>query len=89
MDVCKCTVPSRQGGTLNNRRAACPLFRLVEREEKWEDSGHLQDVLPQNWVEPNLKLMSPAWSTALRLTIGVHPALCRDEFREPRSDIVR
>ncbi|GFU52736.1 uncharacterized protein TNCV_275511 [Trichonephila clavipes] len=87
MDVCKCTVPSRQGGTLNSRRAACPLFRLVAREEKWEDSGHLEDVLPQNGG--SLKLMSRAWSTALRLTTGVHPALCRDEFREPRSDIVR
>ncbi|GFX46662.1 hypothetical protein TNCV_4038131 [Trichonephila clavipes] len=26
-DVCKCIVPSRQGGTLNSRRAASPLVR--------------------------------------------------------------
>ncbi|GFV46420.1 hypothetical protein TNCV_3233091 [Trichonephila clavipes] len=30
MDVCKCTVPSRLGGTLNILRAASPLMRLVE-----------------------------------------------------------
>ncbi|GFU95028.1 transposable element Tcb1 transposase [Trichonephila clavipes] len=27
MDVCKCIAPSRQGGTLNSRRAASPLLR--------------------------------------------------------------
>ncbi|GFW06893.1 dual specificity protein phosphatase 22 [Trichonephila clavipes] len=33
MDVCKCIVPSRQGDTLNSRRASNPLVRLVEGEE--------------------------------------------------------
>ncbi|GFX04236.1 hypothetical protein TNCV_3973851 [Trichonephila clavipes] len=33
MDACKCIVPSRSGGTLNSRRAACPLVRLMEGEE--------------------------------------------------------
>ncbi|GFV97846.1 uncharacterized protein TNCV_2021611 [Trichonephila clavipes] len=32
MDVCKCIVPSRHGGTLNSRRAVSPLVRLVEGE---------------------------------------------------------
>ncbi|GFY33178.1 uncharacterized protein TNCV_1240291 [Trichonephila clavipes] len=36
MDVCKCIVPSRHGGTLNSRRAASPLVRLMEGEERWE-----------------------------------------------------
>ncbi|GFS86101.1 hypothetical protein TNCV_1583471 [Trichonephila clavipes] len=36
MDVCKCIVPLRHGGTLNSRRAASPLMRLVEGEERWE-----------------------------------------------------
>ncbi|GFV43105.1 uncharacterized protein TNCV_1410021 [Trichonephila clavipes] len=30
MDVCKCTVPSWHRRTLNSRRAASPLLRLVE-----------------------------------------------------------
>ncbi|GFU24490.1 hypothetical protein TNCV_2264501 [Trichonephila clavipes] len=36
MDACKFIVPSRYGGTLNSRRAASPLVRLVEGEERWE-----------------------------------------------------
>ncbi|GFU76022.1 uncharacterized protein TNCV_1540001 [Trichonephila clavipes] len=36
MDVCKCIVPSQHGGTLNSRRAASPLVRLVEGGERWE-----------------------------------------------------
>ncbi|GFV78964.1 uncharacterized protein TNCV_4347231 [Trichonephila clavipes] len=36
MDVCKCIVPSRHGGTLNSSRAASPLVRLVEGEERWD-----------------------------------------------------
>ncbi|GFY34102.1 uncharacterized protein TNCV_4983051 [Trichonephila clavipes] len=50
MDVFKCTVPSRHGGTLNSRRAASSLVRLVEGEERWEASGR-----PQNWggIEQN------------------------------------
>ncbi|GFW44393.1 uncharacterized protein TNCV_1748221 [Trichonephila clavipes] len=45
----KCIVPSRHGGTLNSRRAACPLVRLVEGEERWEALGHPQGFLPPNW----------------------------------------
>ncbi|GFY11133.1 uncharacterized protein TNCV_4471191 [Trichonephila clavipes] len=36
MDVCKCIVPLRHGGTLNSRRVASPLVRLVEGKERWE-----------------------------------------------------
>ncbi|GFX95417.1 uncharacterized protein TNCV_3684691 [Trichonephila clavipes] len=55
LDVCKCIVSLRHGGTLNSRRATCPLVRLVEGEERWEDTDHPQGVLPQNWsgTEPN------------------------------------
>ncbi|GFW04262.1 uncharacterized protein TNCV_2670261 [Trichonephila clavipes] len=49
MDVGKCIVPSRHGDTLNSRRAASPLVRLVEGEERWEVPDHLQVVLYQNW----------------------------------------
>ncbi|GFT55096.1 hypothetical protein TNCV_2325911 [Trichonephila clavipes] len=40
MDVCKCIVSARHGGTLNSRRAASPLVWLVEEEERWEASDH-------------------------------------------------
>ncbi|GFX71338.1 hypothetical protein TNCV_2453491 [Trichonephila clavipes] len=43
MDVCKCRVPLRHGGTLNSRRVASSLVR-------WEASDYCQGVrgLPQN-----------------------------------------
>ncbi|GFW75794.1 uncharacterized protein TNCV_4429771 [Trichonephila clavipes] len=40
MDVCECIVPSWHGGTLNSRRAANPLVRLVEGKERWEIPDH-------------------------------------------------
>ncbi|GFV55298.1 uncharacterized protein TNCV_5010451 [Trichonephila clavipes] len=45
-------VPARHGSTLNSRRAASPLVRLVEG--RWETSDHPQSVLPLNWggIEP-------------------------------------
>ncbi|GFW14311.1 cullin-4A [Trichonephila clavipes] len=49
MDVCKCIVPPRHGGTLNSHLAASHLVRLVEEEGKWEVPDHSQGVLPQNW----------------------------------------
>ncbi|GFT82756.1 hypothetical protein TNCV_1784731 [Trichonephila clavipes] len=49
MDICKCIVPLWQVGTLNSRRAASPLMRLVEEEERWEPPDHPQGVVPQNW----------------------------------------
>ncbi|GFW16863.1 hypothetical protein TNCV_2759911 [Trichonephila clavipes] len=45
MDACKCIVPSRHGGTLNNYQDTSPLVRLVEGE----DPDHLQDVPRRNW----------------------------------------
>ncbi|GFY20111.1 uncharacterized protein TNCV_2148041 [Trichonephila clavipes] len=46
-------------GTLNSRRAASPLVRLMEGEERWETPDHLQGVLPQNWggTEPKRTCM--------------------------------
>ncbi|GFT08594.1 uncharacterized protein TNCV_661701 [Trichonephila clavipes] len=49
MDVCKCIVPLRHGGTLNSRRAASPLVWLVEGEERWEAPDDPQGFLPLNW----------------------------------------
>ncbi|GFX24284.1 uncharacterized protein TNCV_1366631 [Trichonephila clavipes] len=81
MDVCNCIVPSRHAGTLNSRRAASPLVRLVEGEERWEATDHPQGILPRNWgeTEPNRSvtcMMHEATANDRR-----HLALCRDEFR--------
>ncbi|GFX16375.1 uncharacterized protein TNCV_32491 [Trichonephila clavipes] len=74
MDVCKCIVPSRHGGTLNSRRATSPLVWLVEGEERWEASDIPQSVLPLNWggTEPNrtVTCMVLIWCSKLRLTTG-------------------
>ncbi|GFU21534.1 uncharacterized protein TNCV_3827391 [Trichonephila clavipes] len=81
MDVCKCIVPAQHGGTLNSRRAASPLVRLVEGEERWEASDHPQSVLPLNWggIEPNHTVTC----MVIKATANNrrHLALCHDEFR--------
>ncbi|GFW51819.1 hypothetical protein TNCV_1187511 [Trichonephila clavipes] len=40
---------SRYGGTLNSRRAASPLVKLVKEEKRWETPDHSQGILPLNW----------------------------------------
>ncbi|GFX90647.1 uncharacterized protein TNCV_3194651 [Trichonephila clavipes] len=81
MNACKCIVPSRHGATLNSRRAASPLVRLVEGEERWEDPDHPQVALPQNWCETKLN-RCVTW-TVLKATDNDrrHLVLCHDEFR--------
>ncbi|GFX69109.1 cullin-4A [Trichonephila clavipes] len=49
IDVCKCIGASRHEGTLNNRRAARLLVRLVERMRGGRPLTLPQGVLPQNW----------------------------------------
>ncbi|GFW94927.1 uncharacterized protein TNCV_3398061 [Trichonephila clavipes] len=76
-------------GTLNSRRAASPIVRLVEWEERWEISDHPHSVLPLNWggIEPNRTvtcMMLKATANDSR-----HLALCHDEFRGPRSGLCR
>ncbi|GFX05674.1 uncharacterized protein TNCV_3197911 [Trichonephila clavipes] len=41
MDVCKCIVLFRHGGTLNSCQAASPLVWWVEGEERWEATDYL------------------------------------------------
>ncbi|GFT79933.1 hypothetical protein TNCV_4598291 [Trichonephila clavipes] len=85
MDVCKCIVPSRFGSILNSRKSS----REVG-EERW---GLL--ITPRVFslkigVEPSQIVLSSAQCSNLRPTIGVKfLALCRDEFRGPRSDTAR
>ncbi|GFX34600.1 uncharacterized protein TNCV_3658381 [Trichonephila clavipes] len=83
MDVCKCIVPLRHGGTLNSRRASSPLVGLVEEEERWEVSDNPQSVLPLNWgkTEPNRAVTCIVLKAATN--DRRHLALCQDEFRGP------
>ncbi|GFU86295.1 uncharacterized protein TNCV_369511 [Trichonephila clavipes] len=71
------------GGTLNSRRAASPLVRMVGGEERWETSDHPQAVLPQNWNE--LQQNSSIAFMVLKATVNDrrHLVLCQDEFRGP------
>ncbi|GFT27647.1 uncharacterized protein TNCV_3570241 [Trichonephila clavipes] len=74
---------SGRGGTLNSCRAASPLVRLVEGEERREAPDRPRGVLPQNWGEnePNRSVID----MVLKATANVsrHLALCQDEFRGP------
>ncbi|GFT86004.1 cullin-4A [Trichonephila clavipes] len=83
VDVCKCTVPAWQEGTLNSRRATSPLVRLVKGEERWEAPDHRKGVLPQNWGETELN--RSVTCTVLKSTANDrrHLALCYDEFLGP------
>ncbi|GFT12504.1 uncharacterized protein TNCV_5093211 [Trichonephila clavipes] len=70
-------------GTLNRRRAASPLVRLVEREERWKASDHPQSDLPLNWggIEPNRSVTC----MVLKVTANDRRNLAfgHDEFRRP------
>ncbi|GFX28333.1 uncharacterized protein TNCV_596461 [Trichonephila clavipes] len=72
------------GGTLNNCRAASPLVKLMEEEDRWKASDHPMRCSPSKLGEPSQKVLSPAWSSKLRIMTGVHLAPYRDEFRGPR-----
>ncbi|GFW87218.1 uncharacterized protein TNCV_5125701 [Trichonephila clavipes] len=89
MDVCKCIVTLRYGGTLNSRRAASPRVRLEEGEERWKAPGQPQRFLPLNWggTEQNRTvtcMVLKAKANDRRKNL----ALSRDEFHGPRSDFV-
>ncbi|GFV83757.1 putative transposase [Trichonephila clavipes] len=74
MNVCKCIVPLRHGGTLNSRRATSPLVRLVDREERWE-APDPQGVLPQNCGRTEL---------SRTVTCSAEPLLGSDSAKEAR-----
>ncbi|GFW56780.1 uncharacterized protein TNCV_4068601 [Trichonephila clavipes] len=89
MDVYKYIVPSRHGGTLNSRRAAIPLLRLVAGEERWEAHDYRQGVLPQNWGENELNRSVTCMVLKATVYDRHHLALCHDEFRDlDFSDLV-
>ncbi|GFU77764.1 cullin-4A [Trichonephila clavipes] len=81
MDVCKCLVPSRHGGTLNSRRASTPLVGLVE--ERCEAPDHPQGVISQNWDETELNRSVNCMVLKASANDRRHLALCHDEFCGP------
>ncbi|GFX48075.1 uncharacterized protein TNCV_4114101 [Trichonephila clavipes] len=83
MDVCECIVPSRYGSTLNSCRAASPLVRLVEVEERWEAPDYLKVVLPQKWGETKLNRSVTCKVFKATANDRRHLALFHDEFRGP------
>ncbi|GFX35638.1 uncharacterized protein TNCV_4469791 [Trichonephila clavipes] len=83
MDVCKCIVPSRHGGTLNSRRAVSPLMRWVKGEERWEAPDPSQGVIPQNWGGKELNRSVTCMVLKAMANDRRHLALCHDEFRGP------
>ncbi|GFV88512.1 uncharacterized protein TNCV_1243251 [Trichonephila clavipes] len=81
-------VPLRHEGTVNSRRAANLLMRLVKGEEKWEISGHHQGFLSLNWggTGQNRAITCMVLKADDRRK---NLALSCDEFRGPRFDFVR
>ncbi|GFU97418.1 uncharacterized protein TNCV_1912731 [Trichonephila clavipes] len=75
-------------GTLNNRRAASPLVRLVEGEERWE-ALIPQGVLPQNWGETELNHSVTCMVLKATANDMRHLTFCHEEFRGPRSGLCR
>ncbi|GFX37048.1 hypothetical protein TNCV_1175481 [Trichonephila clavipes] len=71
MVVCKFIVSARHEGTLNRRRAASPLVKLVEEEEMLEASDHRRVLSLKIEVEPRKIILSPAWCSKLRLATCV------------------
>ncbi|GFX71616.1 hypothetical protein TNCV_2696041 [Trichonephila clavipes] len=67
IDVCKCIVPLRQGGTLNSRRAASPLVRravLSRNAQAREDQRSTSKKWSPNLIictEENSKLLHKNW----------------------------
>ncbi|GFW80059.1 uncharacterized protein TNCV_4911571 [Trichonephila clavipes] len=73
---------SWNGGVLNSRLAARPLS-LVEGEERWKASNHPQDILSQNWGEPELNRSVTCMVLKATANDRRHLALCHEGFLGP------
>ncbi|GFU72137.1 uncharacterized protein TNCV_3049971 [Trichonephila clavipes] len=73
----------RVGGSLNSRRVASPLVRLVAGEERWEALDHPQGVLPQNWGETELNRSVMCIGLKATSNDRRHLALSHAEFHGP------
>ncbi|GFT91043.1 hypothetical protein TNCV_2008741 [Trichonephila clavipes] len=76
------------GGNLNNRRAACPLVRLVEQEEEGKTCTTPRSFPLKTGMEPSKIVLSPVRCSKLQLTTCIQLASCHDEFRGPRSNVI-
>ncbi|GFX03702.1 transposable element Tc3 transposase [Trichonephila clavipes] len=68
MDICKCIVLLRHEGTLNNRRAASPLLRLVEEKESTGLAIYTSSytpTLPRDWVLELMPCPAMVWESPL------------------------
>ncbi|GFV60808.1 hypothetical protein TNCV_954281 [Trichonephila clavipes] len=76
MGDCKCIVPSWQGGTLNRRRAASPVLRLVERGVVKITNSRLEchDIKPLSAEDPPCR--------------GVECTLNMSRLKRPTVDVV-
>ncbi|GFW94649.1 hypothetical protein TNCV_4246891 [Trichonephila clavipes] len=43
--------PRGKGDVLNSHRAASPLVRMVNEEDRWEALDQLQGIFLQNWMD--------------------------------------
>ncbi|GFW97796.1 uncharacterized protein TNCV_1425591 [Trichonephila clavipes] len=89
MGISKCIVPPLHGSTLNSHRAASPLVRFAEGEERWEALDHPQGVLYQNWGETELNRSVTCMVLKTTANNRRHLALCHNEFSGPRSGLCR
>ncbi|GFY08251.1 hypothetical protein TNCV_1356591 [Trichonephila clavipes] len=85
-------MPLRNGGTLNSHRAASPLVRLVEGEERWEVPDHLRMFSLEIGVGPGQIVLSPestAWCNIERLEFGQTQRTVANSVGVARNVIVR
>ncbi|GFV00393.1 uncharacterized protein TNCV_3643711 [Trichonephila clavipes] len=70
--------------TLNSCRAASPLVRFMEGEERWESPDHFQGVLPENWGGTEQNRTLPCMVLNAKVN-GMRKilALSHGEFRGP------
>ncbi|GFX81104.1 uncharacterized protein TNCV_1910971 [Trichonephila clavipes] len=62
---------SSHWSTLHSHRAASPLVRLVEGEERWEAPDHPRVFSLKIGVKASLFVLSPVWCSKLRITTGI------------------
>ncbi|GFY35299.1 uncharacterized protein TNCV_796551 [Trichonephila clavipes] len=86
MDVCKCAVPLRHGGTLNSRRAASPRVRLVEGIERTLTTRRCP---PSKLGWKRAKSYCHLYVLKATANNRRHLALCHGGFRGPRSSLCR
>ncbi|GFW53145.1 hypothetical protein TNCV_3293921 [Trichonephila clavipes] len=66
-----CRRDAEDGRTINRRRAASSLVRLVEGEQRWESLSTPSMFSLQIEVEPSKIVLVPAWCLKLGLTTGI------------------